>query len=220
MIFSATVMLLASCSNKQAVLEVTTFQLKSTADSTTFNQLDAEVEGNFTSKQSGYIKRQSAVSEDGEYVVLVYWNSIKDADTSMQKFMKDGSVAEYAAMIDENSMKMARYTIDKKFDANSSTFVEVMSFNTKKDTDLAAFNTTNQKVETSFTAQQAGFLQRITGVDESGQQVVAIYWDNKSNSDTALTPFMKNPISKEFMGMMEQNSIHFGRYQTLSSLTH
>lgn len=221
-ILGATVLLLASCDSNleqmKTVLEVTTFKVKTTANDSTFNQLDAEVESNFTSKQPGFIKRQSGVNEEGEYVVLVYWNSTEDADASMQKFMKDESVADYAAMIDGATMKMARYTVDSDFDANNSEFVEVMSFDVQEGTDMETFNTTNKKVETSFTAKQEGFLQRLTGEDENGKQVVAIYWDNKTNSDTALQPFMANPISKEFMGMMVQKSIQFGRYQTLTSL--
>ncbi len=214
----ASVLLLASCSGSKSVLEVTTFKLKSTADAAVFNQLDAEVEHNFTSKQPGFIKRQSGVDENGEYVVLVYWNSLEDADASMQKFMKAPSVSEFAGMIEGSTMVMNRYTADSKFVGNNSDFVEVMSFNTKEGTDITTFNTTNKKVETGFTAKQTGFLQRITGVDEKGKQVVAIYWDNKANSDAALEPFMQNPISKEFMGMMEQITIHFARYQTLVSL--
>ena len=210
--------LLTGCNTNKSVLEVTSFKLQPTANDSIFNDLDSKVETIFTSKQAGFIKRQSAVTENGEYVVLVYWNTQADADASMQKFMKDESVADYAAMINGSTMKMNRYEIEDKFNADNSNFVEVMSFETKEETDLKAFNITNKKVEKGFTAKQEGFLQRITGVDENGKQVVAIYWDNKSNSDAALQPFMENPISKEFMGMMQETTIQFGRYQTLTSL--
>lgn len=218
MLLGMTVLMLNSCTSTKTVLEVTTFKLNATTNDSTFNQLDGEVESNFTSKQPGFIKRQSGVTEDGAYVVLVYWNSTEDADASMQKFMKDESVADYASMIDGSTMKMARYTVDSDFNASNSDFVEVMSFDVQEGTDMGTFNATNKKVETGFTAKQEGFLQRITGVDENGKQVVAIYWDNKANSDAALQPFMANPISKEFMGMMVQESIQFGRYQSLTSL--
>jgi predicted SnoaL-like aldol condensation-catalyzing enzyme/heme-degrading monooxygenase HmoA len=218
-ILSLTAMLLASCnSSEPSVLEVTTFKLKSTANAAVFHQLDAAVENNFTSKQAGFIKRQSGVNESGEYVVLVYWKSIEDADASMKKFMNDPSVGDFASMIEGSTMKMARYTVQGQFSANNSDFIEVMSFDTKGGTDLIVFDKTNKQVETGFTAKQEGFLQRLTGVDEKGKQIVAVYWDTKANSDKALEPFMQNPISKEFMGMMDQTSIQFGRYQTLVSL--
>lgn len=209
----------SSYAQNKTILEVTTFKTKSTTNAATFSTLDAQVEKNFTDKQPGFVKRQSGINEKGEYVVLVYWNSIKDAEASMQKFMTDASVATYASMIEGSSMKMSRYDVNQKFKATASTFVEVMSFQTKKGTNIKAFDKTNKLVETGFTAKQKGFLQRITGVNEKGEQIVAVYWDTKSNSDAAFQPFLSNPIAKEFMGMMDQSTIQMGRYQTLSSVS-
>ena len=211
-------LLVSSCNETKLVLEVTTFKTQPTTNASTFNKLDAEVENNFTNKQPGFISRQSGTNEKGEYVVLVYWDTHENAQASMQKFMTDKSVADYAAMIDASSMKMVRYDVDKKLEASNSSFIEVMSFQTKADTDIKVFNKTNKRVEKDFTAKQTGFLQRITGVNETGEQIVAVYWDNKSNSDAALQPFMDNTISKEFMGMMDQSTIKMGRYQTLNSV--
>lgn len=157
------------------VMEVTTFKIKPDTDPVEFSKMDAQIERNFTSKQPGFIKRQSGVNEEGEYVVIVYWEKVADADASMNKFMNDTSVADYAQRIEAASMKMSRYTIDKAFKADHSHFVEVMSFDLKPATNLEQFNTLNQKVETDFTSKRDGFLQRLTGTDESGKQVVAVY---------------------------------------------
>ena len=203
---------------KPTVLEVTTFKLKTTANPLEFNKLDAKVEANFTSKQPGFIKRQSAVNEEGVYTVLVYWNTMEDAKASMDKFMADTSVGEFASKIEAASMQMNRYTITDQFTANTSEFVEVMAFDTKSDANIEAFNKINKKVETDVTAGKKGFLQRITGVNEADQQVVVVYWDNKTNSDAGLQPFMNASVSKEFMGMMDQSSIQMWRSQTLNSL--
>jgi heme-degrading monooxygenase HmoA len=208
-------LLISSCSQTKSVLEVTTFKTKSLDNIAVFNKLDAEIEANFTAKQPGFIKRQSGINENGEYVVLVYWETLENAKASMEKFMANPSVADYASMIDEASMKMSRYNIDNNFNAAHSNFVEVMSFKTKADINVNAFNKTNKRVEKGFTSKQDGFLQRITGVNENGEQIVVVYWDNKSHSDAALQPFMNNKISKEFMDMMDQSSIWMGRYQKI-----
>lgn len=209
---------LVSCSKEKTVLEVTTFKTKPTVSTSVFNKLDAKVEDNFTSNQPGFIKRQSGMNDKGDYVVLVYWDSHENAKASMEKFMSDASVADYASMIDGSTMSMSRYSITDDFNANNSEFIEVMAFNTKSDIDINKFNKTNKRVEKGFTAKQKGFEQRITGVNEKGEQIVAVYWDTKSNSDTALQPFMDAEISKKFMGMMDQSSIKMGRYQTLNSI--
>lgn len=200
----------------KSIMEVTTFKLSADANQTAFAKRDAQVENDFTSKQPGFIKRQSGVDETGNYVVVVYWESLANADASMSKFMGDASVADYAQMIDAPTMKMARYEMDKAFDAADSRFVEIMSFDLNPGTDMTKFDALNQKVETDVTAKRNGFHQRLTGVDEAGKQVVAVYWASKTTSDAALQPFMEAPISKDFMQEMDQSSIVMGRFQFLN----
>ena len=202
---------------EKTIMEVTTFNISSNANPAAFAKRDAEVESDFTSKQPGFIKRQSGVDDKGNYVVVVYWQSKANADASMKKFMSTSSVADYAQMIDGPTMKMARYAMDKSFDAKESQFVEIMAFHLKSGTDMSKFNVINQKVETDFTGKRKGFLQRLTGVDEAGRQVVAVYWANKSLSDASLKPFMEAPIAKEFMESMDQPTMSMGRYQFLNA---
>jgi len=216
------ILLATSCKNEEkmkdsSVLEVTTFSIKTTANSQTFNKLDAKVQNDFTSKQPGFIRRESGVNENGVYTVIVYWKTLADAKASMGKFMSDASVADYASMIEGPSMKMNRYNINADFKAENSQFVEMMSFDLNEGADITAFDAINQKVADK-TAKQQGFRQRITGVDESGRQVVVIYWDSKENSDSYLQPFMSDATSKEFMGMMDQPSMAMTRSQMLTAL--
>ncbi|MEO1218545.1 MAG: hypothetical protein AAFY45_33755 [Bacteroidota bacterium] len=197
------------------IMEVTTFKINSEVDPATFAERDARVESDFASNQPGFIKRQSGLDEEGNYAVVVFWESISDAEASMGKFMGDPSVADYAQMIDGPTMNMSRYTMDKEFKAENSRFVEIMSFNVNPGTDMEKFEVINQRVETDFTGKREGFLQRLTGTNESGKQVVAVYWKNKTTSDASLQPFMEAPISKEFMQKMDQSSMAMGRYNFL-----
>ncbi len=200
----------------KTVMEVTTFNINANVDPMAFAKRDAQIESDFTSKQAGFIKRQSATDDKGNYVVIVFWKSVANAAASMDKFMGDASVGDYAKMIDGPTMKMSRYAMDKSFDAEDSRFVEVMSFDVKPDTDITKFDVINQKVETDFTGKRSGFLQRLTGVNEAGRQVVAVYWASKESSDASLQPFMEASISKEFMGQMNQSSMAMGRYKFLN----
>ena len=199
------------------IMEVTTFNINANVNPTDFKARDLQVESDFTSKQPGFIKRQSGVDDKGSYVVIVFWEDVADADASMNKFMNDKAVADYAQMIDGPTMKMSRYIMDKPFDAENSQFVEVMSFNLKPGTDLDKFDVLNQKVETDFTGKRDGFVQRLTGVNEEGKQVVAVYWETKALSDASLEPFMGAPIAQEFMGNMDQSTMAMGRYAYLNS---
>ena len=200
----------------KTIMEVTTFNINATADPIKFSTRDAQVETDFTSQQPGFIKRQSGVDDKGNYVVVVYWKSVADADASMKKFMGDASVADYAKMIDASTMKLSRYAMDKPFNAEDSRFVEIMTFDLNPGTDLPEFDVLNQKVETDFTGKRKGFLQRLTGINEEGKQAVAIYWASKALSDASLQPFMDAPIAKEFMQAMDVKTMSMGRYEFLN----
>lgn len=200
----------------KTIMEVSTFNIKSDVNPVDFANRDAKVETNFTSLQPGFIKRQSAVDDEGNYVVVVFWSSMVAATASMNKFMGDATVGDYAQMIDSPTMKMARYSMDQSFIAKNSRFVEIMAFDVKPGIDLTQFDAINKRVETDFTNNREGFLQRLTGVDEVGRQVVAVYWASKALSDASLEPFMKAPIAQEFMQSMDQSSMSMGRYKFLN----
>ena len=202
---------------KGNIMEVTTFKINANVNPKDFNLRDASIESDFTVKQPGFLKRQSGLTENGEYVVIVFWESAADADASMSKFMNDPSVSDYAKMIDSKSMNMTRYAMNQPFSADNSEFVEIMTYKLKKDANKTRFDAVNEKVAKEVTAPRSGFVQRLTGSNDN-KQIVAIYWTNKEKSDAAFQPFMKHPISKKFIGMMDEESIHMSRYQTLNSL--
>lgn len=107
-----------SCSQQQKemkpyVIEVTTFQYNTNINTDRFWARDAQIEEDYTKLQPGYISRESGYSENSnEVVVVVRWKTQADADASMKKFMEDKSVADYAAMINGATMKMARYNVE------------------------------------------------------------------------------------------------------------
>jgi len=203
-------------SDVQTIMEVTTFNVNKDVDQIAFAQRDGQVQADFTSKQPGFIKRQSGLNDKGEYAVVVFWETMANAEASMSKFMKDKSVADYAAMIDGPTMKMNRYEMTEKFNADKSEFVEVMSFDLNEGTDLEKFNMLNKKVETDYTGTRKGFLQRMMGSNDEGRQAVAVYWTNKEDSDASLDGFMKNETAKKFMSKMNRKSMQFGRYKFLT----
>lgn len=171
---------------KKAIMEVTTFNINPAVNPADFKTRDLQIEKDFTSKQPGFIKRQSGINEKGEYAVVVYWKSTAEADASMNKFMSDASVADYAKMIDGPSMKMTRFSMNESFDADKCQFVELMTFDVVDGTNMTEFDALNLSVGTDFTSKRDGFLQRLVGVDDKGKQAVAVYWENKTLSDASL----------------------------------
>ena len=97
---------------KSYVIEIVTFKCKSTVDANAFWLEDAKVQADYTSKQAGFISRESGYSRDSkEVLVIVRWKTQADAEVSMQKFMGDSSVVSFVEMIDISTMKMKRYSV-------------------------------------------------------------------------------------------------------------
>ena len=94
------------------VIEVVTFKYNTTVNTDDFWKEDAKIETGYTSKQPGFISRESGYSKnEGEVLVVVRWKTQADAEASMKKFMNDESVKDFANMIDAPTMKMERYEV-------------------------------------------------------------------------------------------------------------
>ena len=97
---------------KPYVIEVTTYKIKASVSHENYWIEDAKVDANYTSKQPGYINRESGYNKDTKtFLVVAKWKTMEDAEASMAKFMKDKSVADFANMIDGSTMKMSRYLV-------------------------------------------------------------------------------------------------------------
>lgn len=93
-----------------AVIEIAHFRLKEGVSLEEFRPLDKAVESQHVSKQPGFISRESAVADDGEWLVIVRWRSVADADASMSSFANAPTAGEFMSKIDASTMTMKRYT--------------------------------------------------------------------------------------------------------------
>ena len=98
---------------KPYVIGITTFKYKTSVIANDFWKEDKNIQSKYTSKQPGYISRESGYSkENNEVLVMVKWQTNADANASMKKFMADKSVMDYVQMIDAPTMKMNRYNVE------------------------------------------------------------------------------------------------------------
>ncbi len=97
------------------VIEVVSFKLLSGVTAAQFRLVDQEVEAQHVSTQPGFVARESAAGEHGEWLVIVHWRSAADADASMASFEKAPAAAEFMSSINTSTMLMRRY--DKAYNA-------------------------------------------------------------------------------------------------------
>jgi len=92
------------------VIEVVTLKLKEGVTYTEFAPIDKAVEDQHVAQQPGFISRESAAGENGEWLVIVHWESSKEADASMASFMSAPAAKEFVDNIDGSTMVMKRYS--------------------------------------------------------------------------------------------------------------
>ncbi|MGG7955146.1 hypothetical protein PGN61_22830 [Klebsiella aerogenes] len=96
------------------VVEVVTAKLKTGVTPLSFSIIDKKVGRDFVSKQPGFISRETGFNDDGEWLVIVHWKTINDADNSMRKFKSVPEAQTWMDSINVNSMNMSRYEITVK----------------------------------------------------------------------------------------------------------
>ena len=91
------------------VIEIVKFKLAPGITATVFQPVDRAVKVHHVSKQPGFISRESATNEIGEWLVIVHWKSVKDAEASMASFSSAPAAQTFMSMIDASTMTMQRY---------------------------------------------------------------------------------------------------------------
>ncbi len=91
------------------VIEVVTFKLRGGVTAAQFRLVDQEVEAQHVSRQPGFVSRESAAGEHGEWLVIVHWRSAADANSSMASFETAPAAAKFMSSIDASTMHMKRY---------------------------------------------------------------------------------------------------------------
>jgi hypothetical protein len=99
----------AAAAPSTKVVEVVTFKLRGGVTAAQFRLVDQEVETQHVSKQPGFVSRESAAGEHGEWLVIVHWRSAADADASMASFETAPAAAKFMSSIDASTMRMKRY---------------------------------------------------------------------------------------------------------------
>lgn len=91
------------------IVEIATFNLNEGVTMADFAPLDKAVADEHVSQQPGFIARQSGGTEDGQWLAIVYWESIEAVEASMASFAAAPAAADFMANLDASSMRMTRY---------------------------------------------------------------------------------------------------------------
>lgn len=92
-------------------LEIAIYKIKEGVSDANFMRMSSEMEENFAKKQEGFIKRTFAKSESGDWVDVIYWETMSDATKASEAAMKSPACAPMFEVLDGSSVKMYHFDI-------------------------------------------------------------------------------------------------------------
>ena len=85
------------------------FRLAAGTEEAAFLEADRRVQTEFAYRQRGLLRRTTARSDDGDWVVIDLWRSDADADASDARWDGDAAAAAFMALVDRATMQVRRY---------------------------------------------------------------------------------------------------------------
>jgi glyoxylase-like metal-dependent hydrolase (beta-lactamase superfamily II) len=101
------------------VIEIAIFKLAPGTSAEQFAPIDRAMERDYISKQPGFIARESAAGNDGDWLVVNHWKSIKDAESAMTNFASAPATQAFMSKLDAKTM-FNRHYIKPTFTAELS----------------------------------------------------------------------------------------------------
>jgi hypothetical protein len=92
-------------------LEIVTFRIKGGIKVPDFLKASAEMEERFARKQAGFLSRTFARGEGNDWVDVIRWKTMADAEAASKAAMQSLACAPMFGMIDEPSVKMMHFEI-------------------------------------------------------------------------------------------------------------
>ena len=93
-----------------SVVETQIFKLVDGADEDAFLAADRRVQGEFIWRQPGFVRRTTARGAEGDWLTLVLWQRLEQAEAAQEAFKTDAATADFMVLVDVGSVRISRYT--------------------------------------------------------------------------------------------------------------
>lgn len=97
------------------VIELAQFKIKTGISDAEVLAASQEAHNGFLAKQKGYVSRELLKSSESEWVDIIHWETIEDAQAAMQNFMGSPSTKRFVEVIDDSSIKMMHLEVVKNY---------------------------------------------------------------------------------------------------------
>lgn len=94
-----------------STLETIRFRLVDGVSDEEFVRLNKKVENEYMRLRPGFVSRQSARSEAGEWAISVVWATVADAEATIGAFFGAPETQDFLAAVDKSTVVSGRYEI-------------------------------------------------------------------------------------------------------------
>jgi hypothetical protein len=92
-------------------LETIRFKLEPGITDADFLRRNFRVENEYMARRPGFISRTTSRSDEGEWLVMVRWTSVEDAEATIGAFFGAPQTQEFLAAVDESTVVSGRYQV-------------------------------------------------------------------------------------------------------------
>ncbi len=96
-------------------IEIAQFKVKAGVNDDEILVASQEAHDGFLATCKGFLDRELLKSADGEWIDIVRWETIDDAQKAMQNFTGHPSTKKFGEIIDPTSIKMMHCEVVKKY---------------------------------------------------------------------------------------------------------
>lgn len=90
--------------------------------------------------------------------------------------------------------------------------IEIITYKIKKGVDTAEYTRLDSIVQQRYTQKQAGYISKEGGIDQQGNWLVVLSWDNAAHADADQVSFAKNPLWNVMQKIIDTATIDRKRY--------
>lgn len=94
-----------------SVLETIRFHLREGVSDEDFLGRNQTVEREYMAKRPGFSARWTSKSATGEWLVVVRWNSVAEAEATINEFLKAPQTQEFLAVVDPSTVSLGHYEL-------------------------------------------------------------------------------------------------------------
>ena len=202
------------------VIEVGTYHTRKGIDTTQFVVADSMMEQVFTSKQPGFISRESGLDSAKNWLVVVSYDNAAHADAAFKTFKTNPNAAAFRNRIDTASLHLQKFKVKDDHSAPLKDLkpyvIELATFKLKPGVNRDTFEKRDLQVEKEYISGQDGYITRKIGTDENGENLMVIYWKTLADADRGMKQFRRDQSVADYSKMIDWSSVKLKRFKALN----